>query len=290
MRCNRSIAITFIALTSLSVPQALLAQRGRGGGPGVGGVGRVGAPPAPNVTRGPSGRGGSPAGVGLGAGASTVKRLENNAALARRIQPMLPPGSDLHSAAAGFRNEGEFIAALQASRNLGIPFDQVKNQMTEGKGRSLGNAIRILRPDLDKKTVNESVKAAERMANEEMRAAKAGRVDSAAAAEIRSNPRLSARLTPLLPAGMTFDQASYGFRNSGQFVAALHVAKDLNIPFSDLRARMIAGGESLGEAIRELRPEMPAAQIQASVSGAAQAAQGDLQAGRDAGAPLPVRQ
>ena len=290
MRGNRSIAITFAALTTLSVPPAMLAQRGRGGVPGVGGVGRVDTSPVPNTTRGSSGGGGSRAGVELGASASTVNRLENNAALAKRIQPMLPPGSDLHSAAAGFHNEGEFIAALQASRNLGIPFDRLKNQMTEGNGRSLGNAIRTLRPDLDKKTVNESVKNAGRMANEEMRTAKAARVDSAAAAEIRSNPRLSARLTPLLPAGMTFDQASSGFKNTGQFVAALHVAKNLNIPFSDLRARMIAGGESLGEAIHGLRPGMPAADIQASISGADRAAQGDLQAGEDAGAHPPVRQ
>ncbi len=290
MRCDRSFAIALVALTTYAVPQALVAQRGRGGGAGTGGMGHSTTSSGPDVTRGSGGRSGVPGGLGPGDGASSVKRLENDPALATRIQPLLPPGSTVSSAAAGFHNTGEFIAALQVSRNLGIPFDQLKSQMTEGNGRSLGNAIRNLRPDLDKETVKESVKTARREADQEMRAARAGRVESGAAAEIRSNPGLSTRLAPLLPAGMTFDQASAGFRNTGQFVAALHVARNLNIPFTELRARMIAGGESLGEAIHGLRPEMPDAEIRASVSGATRAAENDLQFGEKPGAPPPVRQ
>jgi hypothetical protein len=38
---------------------------------------------------------------------------------------------------------------------------------------------------------------------------------------------------------MTLNAASEGFRNQGQFLAALHVSKNLNIPFKDLKAAML---------------------------------------------------
>ena len=37
---------------------------------------------------------------------------------------------------------------------------------------------------------------------------------------------------------MTLDQASKGFKNQGQFIAALHVSRNLNIPFADLKTAM----------------------------------------------------
>ena len=52
------------------------------------------------------------------------------------------------------------------------------------------------------------------------------------------NPKLEARLLTLLPPGSTIQDASYGFKNWGQFVAAAHVSNNLNIPFVDLKARM----------------------------------------------------
>ena len=52
------------------------------------------------------------------------------------------------------------------------------------------------------------------------------------------NPKLEARLLTLLPAGITVQDASQGFKNWGQFVAAVHVSNNLNIPFADLKARM----------------------------------------------------
>ena len=52
------------------------------------------------------------------------------------------------------------------------------------------------------------------------------------------NPKLEARLLTLLPAGVTVQDASQGFKNWGQFVAAVHVSNNLNIPFADLKARM----------------------------------------------------
>ena len=52
------------------------------------------------------------------------------------------------------------------------------------------------------------------------------------------NPKLEARLLTLLPPGSTIQDASYGFKNWGQFVAAAHVSNNLGIPFADLKSRM----------------------------------------------------
>jgi hypothetical protein len=76
-------------------------------------------------------------------------------------------------------------------------------------------------------------------------------------ARIEHNPELKANVTHLLPAGMDLKTASSGFKNEGQFIAALHVSKNLNIPFADLQARMTGpNAESLGKAIHDLKPAL----------------------------------
>jgi hypothetical protein len=52
------------------------------------------------------------------------------------------------------------------------------------------------------------------------------------------NPKLEARLLKLLPPDTTMQDAMAGFKNWGQFVAAVHVSNNLAIPFADLKARM----------------------------------------------------
>ena len=52
------------------------------------------------------------------------------------------------------------------------------------------------------------------------------------------NPKLEARLLTLLPPGSTIQNASFGFKNWGQFVAAAHVSNNLGIPFAELKSRM----------------------------------------------------
>jgi hypothetical protein len=65
------------------------------------------------------------------------------------------------------------------------------------------------------------------------------------AAKIASKPNLSARLTRMLPIDprtgttMTLDKASFGFKNQGQFIAALHVSQNLGIPFAELKRHMV---------------------------------------------------
>ncbi len=70
---------------------------------------------------------------------------------------------------------------------------------------------------------------------------------------LSQNTKLSSKLSSLLPAGTDLRKASSGFKNLGQFVAAVHVSHNLGIPFDDLKAKMTAG-ESLGQAIHELKP------------------------------------
>jgi len=72
---------------------------------------------------------------------------------------------------------------------------------------------------------------------------------------IERNPQLASRLRELLPPDTTLGDALLGFKNQGQFIAALHVSRNLNIPFADLQASM-ADGKSLGESIHTLRPEI----------------------------------
>jgi hypothetical protein len=68
------------------------------------------------------------------------------------------------------------------------------------------------------------------------------------------NAKLEARLANLLPAGTNMTDAAKGFKNYGQFVAAVHVSNNLNIPFSTLKAKMTGTTPmSLGQAIQATR-------------------------------------
>ena len=99
---------------------------------------------------------------------------------------------------------------------------------------------------------------------------------------IEKNQKLAARLKLLLPGTMTLDQAAEGFKNQGQFIAAVHVSQNLNIPFADLKATMMgtkagtlgtAKSESLGKAIHDLKPT---ADARAEVKKADQEADTDI--------------
>jgi hypothetical protein len=92
-----------------------------------------------------------------------IQRIDANPQLVARLTPLLPSGTTLDQAAAGFRNQGQFIAALHASQNLGIPFTQLKSEMTGTDHDSLGKAIHDLKPTLD-------AKAAAKTAEQEARA------------------------------------------------------------------------------------------------------------------------
>jgi hypothetical protein len=83
--------------------------------------------------------------------------------------------------------------------------------------------------------------------------------DATIASKIERNHQLNARLTPMLPTGMTMEEAAKGFRNQGQFIAALNASKNHDIPFADLKAALTTGEHplSLGDAVEKLRPAGP---------------------------------
>lgn len=86
------------------------------------------------------------------ANSSASTRLAENTKLASKLQSLLPPGTDLQAAAQGFKNLGQFVAAVHVSKNLGIPFDQLKAKMVGPPAESLGKAIHELKPAADSKS------------------------------------------------------------------------------------------------------------------------------------------
>lgn len=74
---------------------------------------------------------------------------------------------------------------------------------------------------------------------------------NAISTKIANNPSQLAKVTALLDGtGMTLEEASAGFRNQGQFLAALNVAKNRNLSFAELQQAMTVDGLSLGQAAK----------------------------------------
>jgi hypothetical protein len=186
-RSKSLIGILIFALAVMTVPA--FAQHGSlGSGVGLGGQARAGAGST-------AGAGVHAGGVGVGArtntdvqaktstqapearpGATThsesrseahsgggiATRIESNPGLTARVQALLPSGMSMTTAAAGFRNEGQFLAALHASHNLGIPFADLRAKMTGSHAMSLGAAIKASKPNMDNDEAREEAKKAER--------------------------------------------------------------------------------------------------------------------------------
>jgi hypothetical protein len=122
-----------------------------------------GAKPSPSSHASTSGKPTHPAKSTASAPSSTTptgavpltpvqQKLQKNTNLASKVQSRLPAGTDLTAASAGFKNLGQFVAAVNVSHNLGIPFDQLKTSMV-GNGLSLGQSIQTLKqsanPDVE---------------------------------------------------------------------------------------------------------------------------------------------
>ncbi|HET6936024.1 MAG TPA: hypothetical protein VFI72_14380 [Candidatus Angelobacter sp.] len=97
---------------------------------------------------------------------SISAKLASNTKLASKLQALLPPGTNLQTAAQGFKNLGQFVAAVHVSKNLGIPFDQLKAAMIGPPAQSLGKAIQQLQPSTNAKA---AVKTAEKQAKADLR-------------------------------------------------------------------------------------------------------------------------
>jgi hypothetical protein len=73
------------------------------------------------------------------------QKLKQNTNLAAKLESRLPKGTNLMAAAEGFRNLGQFVAAVNVSNNLNISFDELKAKIV-GSNMSLGQAIQAVRP------------------------------------------------------------------------------------------------------------------------------------------------
>ena len=93
-------------------------------------------------------------------------RIDRNPRLTVRLRGLLPRGVTPREAASGFKNEGQFFATLHASRNLDIPFDQLKTHLTGAENVSLGQAINALRPELSDSEIRDAVRRAEDQARD----------------------------------------------------------------------------------------------------------------------------
>ena len=106
--------------------------------------------------------------------------LTQNTKLSSNLQALLPTGTNVQTAALGFKNLGQFVAAVHVSHNLGIPFACLKADMTDTppvagvtcptgtgtgpKALSLGASIQALKPTMNKSEVKSAMKTAKHQA------------------------------------------------------------------------------------------------------------------------------
>jgi len=110
------------------------------------------------------------------------ERFQNDPAFATKIKSLLGPNTtdvQLQAAMMGFKNGGQFMAAMHVSHNLGISFDELKAKMTgvstNAAGKtvttapmSLGKAIQQLKPTLTPDQANDAAKIAGKQASEDI--------------------------------------------------------------------------------------------------------------------------
>ena len=81
---------------------------------------------------------------------------------------------------------------------------------------------------------------------------------NAVSLKIGKNPAQLAKIQPRLDAmGLTLEQASAGFRNQGQFIAALNASTNRNLDFVALQEAMTVDGLSLGQAAKKVANTPP---------------------------------
>jgi len=163
-----ALFITALALILSLGASPAFAQRGGGHGAGPG----VGPGAGPSVNQGHGRDPNSPSKIGDNGQATREmskppeQLLAQNTKLSDGLAKLVPPGTNLENAAQGFKNLGQFVAAVHVSHNLDIPFSDLKSKMMSGD--SLGQAIRDLRPGVNAK---DETKKANRQAKETMRGA-----------------------------------------------------------------------------------------------------------------------
>jgi hypothetical protein len=157
---KRIITSVFVLTFAVCVSGMGAYAQGKGGGHVPGGAGE------PRTGKGPEHQESEHHESGAKADPNFESRIESNPQLKAHVQSLLPTNMDLKTAAMGFRNEGQFIAALHASKNLNIPFAQLQAKMTGNHPESLGSAIHDLRPSISKEEAKEDAELAEKQAKQ----------------------------------------------------------------------------------------------------------------------------
>jgi hypothetical protein len=93
-------------------------------------------------------------------------QLAENSGLSTQIAKLFPKDTDLGAMASGFRTLGEFVAAAHLSKNMEIPFDQLRLKMVT-EGSSLSEALHELKPELSQSAVKDEAKKAEDQARKD---------------------------------------------------------------------------------------------------------------------------
>ena len=86
-------------------------------------------------------------------------------------------------------------------------------------------------------------------------------------------PELRDRVKTVLNPGTQIELAAEDFETPEQFVTVAHAARNTSVPFVLLKHRVLNEGQTLAEAIQELKPELDA---KAEVERARDAARSDL--------------
>ena len=77
--------------------------------------------------------------------------------------------------------------------------------------------------------------------------------------ELQRNPKLADRVKGLLPAGADLKQVTTDFRYLDEFLAAVHVSNNLNVPFDQLHSKMKDSSfGQLRKAVEALKPDVDA--------------------------------
>jgi hypothetical protein len=164
------LAVPMIVAVLYLVQLKTIAQHGHGGGGGMGHAGANGQSEMNTQQSNPSNRStnsGSQKSADQSASQKNVRdNLAQNTQLSTKMQGLLPSGTNLQQASAGFKNMGQFVSAVHVSHNLNIPFDQLKTKMTGDHSLSLGKAIHELKPDVDAKA---EAKKAEHQASQDLK-------------------------------------------------------------------------------------------------------------------------
>jgi hypothetical protein len=174
---KRILVISLLALLVAFYPGsggAHAQQHGHGGGGmgnmggGMSGTHGAGGPHEPSA---PTATGGGHTGS-MAASTNPGSVLDHNSHLSAKLEGLLGLTGQqnalqtLKTDASGFKNFGQFVAAVHVSQNLGIPFADLRAKMTGPNSVSLGKAIQELKPDTDAKA---ETKRATKQANNELK-------------------------------------------------------------------------------------------------------------------------